>query len=74
VSVPDPQVNEAVVFEDFFTAGLHIPPHPVLMDILCKSEVQLHQQMPNAIIEIGKIIWAITSCRGHPTIDIFASL
>jgi hypothetical protein len=33
-SVPNPQENEAVVFEDFFVAGLHMPPHPVLMDIL----------------------------------------
>jgi hypothetical protein len=31
--VPSPRANEAVVFEDFFTAGLHMPPHPVLVDI-----------------------------------------
>jgi hypothetical protein len=32
--VPDPKENEAVVFEDFFVVGLHIPSHPVLLDIL----------------------------------------
>jgi hypothetical protein len=35
-SVPDPRVIEAMVFEDFFTAGLRIPPHPILVDILHK--------------------------------------
>jgi hypothetical protein len=35
-SVPDPKENEAIVFKDFFIAGLHIPLHPVLLDILQK--------------------------------------
>jgi hypothetical protein len=35
-SVLDPWENEAVVFEDFFIAGLRIPPHPILLDILHK--------------------------------------
>jgi hypothetical protein len=32
-SVPEPQPNEVVVFEDFFMSGLQLPPHPVLVDI-----------------------------------------
>jgi hypothetical protein len=40
-SILDPHENEAVVFEDFFTAGLRMPPHPILLDILCKFRVQL---------------------------------
>jgi tRNA A37 threonylcarbamoyladenosine synthetase subunit TsaC/SUA5/YrdC len=35
-SVLDPRVNEVMVFEDFFTVGLRMPPHPVLVDILRK--------------------------------------
>jgi hypothetical protein len=35
-SILDPQENEAVVFQDFFVPGLHMPPHPVLLDILRK--------------------------------------
>jgi hypothetical protein len=27
------------VFKDFFVAGLRIPPHPVLLDILQKFQV-----------------------------------
>jgi hypothetical protein len=49
-SIPDPWENEAVVFEDFFVAGLCIPLHLILLDILLKFQVQLHQLMPNAII------------------------
>jgi hypothetical protein len=70
-SVPDPQENEVVVFEDFFAAGLRIPPHPILLDILHKFQVQLHQLTPNNIIQIGKFVWAVTSCGGHPTTDVF---
>jgi hypothetical protein len=50
-----------VVFEDFFTDGLRMPLHPVLLDILHKFQVQLHQLMPNAIIQTSKFIWAVTS-------------
>jgi hypothetical protein len=70
-SVPDPQTNKAMVFEDFFTAGLLMLPHPILLDILHKFQVQLHQLTPNAIVQIGKFIWAIISCRGHPSTDVF---
>jgi hypothetical protein len=40
--VTEPRANEAIVFEDFFTAGLRMPPHPVLVDILHKFWVHLH--------------------------------
>jgi hypothetical protein len=71
-SVPDPKENEVVVFEDFFTAGLCIPPHPILLDILHKFQVQLHQLMPNTIIQISMLVWAVTSCGGCPNAEIFA--
>jgi hypothetical protein len=71
-SVPDPVENEVVVFKDFFSAGLHMPPHPVLLDILHTFQVQLHQLIPNAIVQISKFIWVVPSCRGRPTADVFA--
>jgi hypothetical protein len=49
-----------------------MPPHPVLVDTLCKFHVQLHQLTLNAIVQISKFIWAVTSCGGHPTVDVFA--
>jgi hypothetical protein len=48
--VPASNEDEVVVFEDFFAAGLRIPPHPVLLDILRKFCVQLHQLTANAIL------------------------
>jgi hypothetical protein len=33
--------------------------------------VQLYQLTPNAIVQISKFIWAITSCGAHPTADLF---
>jgi hypothetical protein len=41
-TVPKPTDDEVVVFEEFFTAGLHMPPHPALTEILLKYRVQLH--------------------------------
>jgi hypothetical protein len=45
-----------MVFEDYFTTGLCMPPHPVLLDILRKFRVLLHQLTPNAIVQIEKFI------------------
>jgi hypothetical protein len=33
--------------------------------------VQLYQLTPNAIVQISKFIWAVTSCGAHPTADLF---
>jgi hypothetical protein len=38
-SVSNPRPDEAVVFEDFFAAGLRMPPHLVLVDILRRFRV-----------------------------------
>jgi hypothetical protein len=71
-SVLEPHTNEAIVFEDFFIAGLRMPPHPMVEDILHKFWVQLHHLMSNAIVQISKFFWAVTSYGGHRTVDIFA--
>jgi hypothetical protein len=44
----------------------------VLADILLKFQVQLHQLTPNAIIQLSKYIWAVTSFEGVPSADGFA--
>jgi hypothetical protein len=59
------------VFQDFFATSLRIPLHPILLDILLKFQVQLHQLTPNAIVQIKKFVWVVTSCGGHPTVNIF---
>jgi hypothetical protein len=47
--MPEPNGDEAVVYEDFFIAGLRMPLHPALADILLHFQVQLHQLTSNAI-------------------------
>jgi hypothetical protein len=55
-TVPEPHVEEAVLFEEFFAAGLRMPPHPVLATILLKYQIHIHQLTPNAIIQLSKYI------------------
>jgi hypothetical protein len=47
-SVPEPPVDEVVVFEGLFADRLRMPLHPVLMNILQKLQVELHQLTPNS--------------------------
>jgi hypothetical protein len=68
----EPNADEAVVFEEFFTGGLRMPPHPVLANILLKFQVQIHQLTPNVIVQLSKYIWAVTSFGGAPSAEGFA--
>jgi hypothetical protein len=61
-----------MVFEEFFSAGLRMPQHPVLPDILLKFQVELHQVTPNAMVQLSKYIWAVMSFKGVPSTDGFA--
>jgi hypothetical protein len=70
-TVPEPADDEAVVFEEFFAAGLRMPPHSALAEILWKFRVQLHQLTPNAIAQLSKYFWAVVSFGGIPTGDSF---
>jgi hypothetical protein len=71
-NIPKLEDDEVVIFKEFFTAGLRMPPHPVFADILLKFQVQLHQLTPNAIAQLSKYFWTVTSFRGIPSGDGFA--
>jgi hypothetical protein len=71
-TVPEPDSDEAVVYEDFFVAGLRMPPHPTLADILLKFPTRLHQLMPNAIAQFSKYFWVVGSFGGMPEANTFA--
>jgi hypothetical protein len=70
--VPEPNSDEAVIFEEFFIAGKRMPPHRVLTEIMLKFQVQLHQLTPNAIIQMSKYFWAVLSFSGEPSSNGFA--
>jgi hypothetical protein len=69
--VPEPE-GELVVFEAFFTAGLRLPAHRFVSEVLQKFEVQVHQLAPNVVVALAKYVWATTSYGGQPSVEVFA--
>jgi hypothetical protein len=69
--VPEPE-GELVVFEAFFTAGLRLPAHRFVAEVLQRFEVQIHQLTPNAVVDLAKYVWAATSYDGQPSMEVFA--
>ena len=61
--VPEPE-GELVVFEAFFVAGLRLPAHRFVGEVLRRFSVQIHQLTPNAIVALAKYVWATTSYGG----------
>jgi hypothetical protein len=69
--VPEPE-GELVVFEAFFAAGLCLPAHRFVAEVLRRFEVQVHQLTPNAMVSLAKYVWATTSYGGQPSVEVFA--
>jgi hypothetical protein len=53
--VPEPE-GELVVFEAFFAAGLRLPAHGFVAEVLRKFELQVHQLTPNAVVALAKYV------------------
>jgi hypothetical protein len=68
--VPEPE-GELVVFEAFFAAGLRLPAHRFVAEVLRRFEVQVHQLTPNAVVALAKYVWATTSYGGQPSVEVF---
>jgi hypothetical protein len=73
-TVPEPHDDEIVVFKDFFVAGLCMPLHSALADILLHFQAQLHQLTPNAIALLSKFFWAFGSFDGVPSGSVYVKL
>jgi hypothetical protein len=69
--IPEPE-GEIVVFEAFFIAGLRLPAHRFVVEVLQRYDVQIHQLTPNAVVALAKYVWAVTLYGGHPSIEVFA--
>jgi hypothetical protein len=69
--IPEPE-GELVVFEAFFIAGLRLPAHRFVAEVLQRFEVQVHQLTLNVVVALEKYVWAITSYGGQPSIEVFA--
>jgi hypothetical protein len=53
--VPEPE-GELIVFQAFFAAGLRLPTHRFVVEVLRKFEVQVHQLTPNAVVALAKYV------------------
>jgi hypothetical protein len=69
--VPE-QEGELIVFEAFFVAGLRLPAHRFMGEVLRRFNVQVHQLTPNAVVALSKYVWATTSYGGQPSVEVFA--
>ena len=71
--VPEPE-GELVVFEAFFAAGLRLPAHRFVGEVLRMFNVQIHQLTPNAVVALSKYVWATTSYGGQPSVEVFCEV
>jgi hypothetical protein len=69
--IPEPE-GELVVFEAFFIAGLCLPAHHFVAEVLQRFDVQVHQLTPNTMVALAKYVWAVTSYGGQPSVEVFA--
>jgi hypothetical protein len=69
--VPEPE-GELVVFEAFFAAGLRLPAHRFMGEVLRRFNVQIHQLTPNVVVALSKYVWATTSYGEQPSVEVFA--
>jgi hypothetical protein len=68
--VPESE-GELVVFEAFFSAGLHLPAHRFIAEVLLKFEIKIHQLTPNAMVVLAKYVSAVTLYGGEPSVEAF---
>jgi hypothetical protein len=59
-------------FRGIFTAGLRLPAHRFVSEVLWRFEVQVHQLTPNAVVALAKYVWAMTLYGGQPSVEVFA--
>ena len=65
-TTPKPGKAEVVVFKSFFKAGLRFPLNKMIVDVLNKFGIYLHQLTPNAIVRLSVYIWALRSQGAEP--------
>jgi hypothetical protein len=59
--VSKPKEDNVVVCRSFLKAGLRFPLHKVIVAILKRFNIYLHQLTPNAIVRLGFFIYAVQS-------------
>jgi hypothetical protein len=70
--IPTPEADEVVVFRDFFTCGLRFPCDPLMLAILDKFSVKVHQLSPNSFLDVSKFLWIMKTFGCNFSADVFA--
>jgi hypothetical protein len=63
--------GKLVVFEAFFDAGLRLPAHRFVVEVLRRFEVQIHQLTLNAMAALANYVWPVCSYGGEPFVVVF---
>ena len=71
--VPLPEVDEVIMFKDFFAYGLQIPLIYFLRLVLETFKVQLHHLTPNGILTLSKFCYACETYGALPDLDTFCT-
>lgn len=69
--IPRPKPYEAMVFRDYFVAGLDFPLENFVSDVLRRFEIQLHQLTPNAFARLSVFAMAMKMLGHAPNADMF---
>ncbi|TVU01624.1 hypothetical protein EJB05_52927, partial [Eragrostis curvula] len=69
--VPQPRPNEAVVFRDYYEAGLRLPAWGFLERVLERYSIKILHLTPNAFVQLSKFIWAVRSQNAKLSSDAF---
>lgn len=69
--IPKPKPYEAVVFRDYFVAGLDFPLENFASEVLQRFKIQLHQLTPNAFARLSVFAMAMKMLGHAPNTDTF---
>ena len=72
-TVPQLEVDEAIIFKDFFPCGLSIPPIYFLHLVFETFKVQLHHLTPNGVLTLSKFCYACETYGAPPDLDTFCA-
>jgi hypothetical protein len=73
-TIPLPEADEVVVFKGFMKADLRLPLHKMLVAVLKRFEIYLHQLTPESLIKIRVFIWAMRSQGLDLDVDCFCNI
>jgi hypothetical protein len=66
--------KEVVIYQCFLKPRLHFPLHKMLVKILKRFEIYLHQHTPEVLVKVGIFIWAVRSQGLEPDADCFCNI